>query len=146
MVIYIFTMPPRKSKQNRQTRLNFAPLPSSSPSSGTYPKEVQSRLANVRYETPSRSRRKMGPSDPEAASVPPGKGVTDSIVIGSSPQDTTTHETYSVMDPSIPRDRNQSHSLPTPINSSQQKEEDLEHGNWLMSSSYPNKLKLTLSR
>ncbi|KAL8644526.1 MAG: hypothetical protein Q9210_007209 [Variospora velana] len=50
----------RSSKRKQQTRLNFTPLPSSSPATSDLPEYIQTRAANIRYDataSPTKKRR-----------------------------------------------------------------------------------------
>ena len=60
-------MPVRTSKPTKgQTRLQFSPLPSSSPAKERYSETIQDRLANVRHDRGGRQQRSRSPGDEES--------------------------------------------------------------------------------
>jgi hypothetical protein len=80
-------------------------------------------LANVQYETPSKSRKKMEQAEPKTPAQAGGEGPSDPILLNSS-QDTD-------LVPDMPSPVQTVHvepSLPTPVASSQQKEQDIHQG------------------
>lgn len=116
-------MQTRKQTQKRQTRLSFTPLPSSSPSAKTYPEGIQNRLVNVRYETPFKGRKKMEEAEPKTPAQAGGEGRHDPILLDSS-QDTDLGQGM----PKSVQTVQHEPALPTPVASSQQKEQLIDQG------------------
>ncbi|KAL8897309.1 MAG: hypothetical protein Q9207_007274 [Kuettlingeria erythrocarpa] len=123
----------RSSQHRQQTRLNFAPLPSSSPLASDLPQYVQSKAANIRYDwtaSPTKKRR-LAPASASGSgrhhvlevSVPTAHGFGEGTALPTPEPSSQIAATYE--DDNAPLSPNSPVRLPS---SSDEEEAPVVHG------------------